>query len=63
MKHLAWGSVSMVIGIFLLVAALVPANVPVVTDIAYGSIFVAYGIYRLNQYRVARKRIQTVNGK
>lgn len=57
------GGVSMVIGVFLLLAALVPANVSVVKDIIYGSIFVVYGIYRLNQYRVARKQIQTANGK
>lgn len=51
MKHLIWGSLSAVIGVFLLISSLVLANVTIGTNLIYGGIFVAYGIYRINQYR------------
>lgn len=54
-KHLVWGILSLAIGAFLLFAALFLANVSVETNLIYGTIFVGYGVYRLNQYREARK--------
>jgi len=50
MKHLIWGVIGISIGVFLLLAALVLANVSVGENLIYGGIFVAYGSYRLNQY-------------
>jgi len=50
MKHLIWGLLGISIGVFLLLAALVLANVSVGENLIYGGIFVAYGSYRLNQY-------------
>ena len=50
MKHLIWGVLGISIGVFLLLAAIVLANVSVGTNLIYGGIFVAYGVYRLNQY-------------
>jgi hypothetical protein len=50
MKHLIWGVLGISIGVFLLLAALVLANVSVGENLIYGGIFVAYGSYRLNQY-------------
>ena len=50
MKHLIWGVVSISIGLYLFLAALVLANVSVGTNLIYGGIFVAYGSYRLKQY-------------
>ena len=56
MKHLVWGILGTTIGAFLLLAALVLANVSVGTNLIYGGLFVGYGIYRLNQYRETRKQ-------
>ena len=50
MKHLIWGVLSISIGVFLLLAAVVLAKVSVGTNLIYSGIFVAYGSYRLKQY-------------
>ena len=56
MKHLVWGILSLLIGTFLLVGALVLAHVSVGTNLIYGGIFIAYGVYRLNQHSNAKKQ-------
>jgi hypothetical protein len=60
MKHLIWGILGISIGAFLLLAALVLANVSVETNLIYGGLFVAYGSYRLKQY-FTEKRQQATN--
>ncbi len=56
MKHLVWGGLSLAIGAIFLLSTLVLANVSVASGLVYGGIFVAHGIYRLNQYRSQLKQ-------
>ena len=59
MKHLIWGLLGISIGVFLLLAALVLANVSVETNLICGGLFVAYGSYRLKQYFTEKQQQAT----
>jgi hypothetical protein len=50
MKHLIWGIIATTIGSFSLLSILILAH-PTLGMGIYGVIFLAYGIYRINQYR------------
>jgi hypothetical protein len=54
MKHLIWGIIATIIGSFFLLGMLLLAH-PTLGMGIYGGIFLAYGIYRINQYRISRK--------
>lgn len=54
MKHLVWGLLSTLIGIFFLASALFLNKVSVTNTLIYGALFVAYGIYRLKQHYEAK---------
>lgn len=56
MRHLVWGSLSTAIGLFLVLATIMLANTNVMMNLLYGGIFIAFGLYRLNQYREVRTR-------
>lgn len=62
MKHLIWGSLSMVLSALTLLNALIGKGELVALSLLCGSLYAAYGIYRLNQYRETRKKIDTENG-
>jgi len=54
MKHLVWGLLSMLLGIFFLASALLLNKLSVTSTLIYGALFGSYGIYRLKQYYEAK---------
>lgn len=54
MQHMIWGILSLTLGLFLLLAALLLVKDMAGRDLVYGALFVAYGIYRLYKYSVER---------
>ena len=54
MKHLIWGIVATTIGSCFLLGMVLLAR-PTLGMGIYGGIFLAYGIYRIKQYRNSRK--------
>jgi hypothetical protein len=58
MKHLMWGIVDITIGLLVLLGNLLRPS-PYLPAFIYGGIFLSYGIYRINKYRMNRKNTIT----
>ncbi len=55
MKHLVWGIISLLLGAYLLIAALLIPKTATPSSLIIGTVFVLHGIYRFNLYFQTKK--------